>query len=77
MGRYRFTAYQNDTQPRYVVVWGLQWQILDCRRLKPTADLSAAMAATLERLDHEKVGRPKAARNTALCSSAVRMNAGC
>jgi hypothetical protein len=51
MGRYRFTAYLNDTRPRYVVVWGLQWQILECLRLEPAADLSGAMAATIARLE--------------------------
>jgi hypothetical protein len=53
MGRYRFTAYLNDTQPRYVVVWGLQWQMLDCWQLEPTADLSAAMEAVIGKLQAE------------------------
>ena len=26
MARYRFTANENDTQARYVVIWPLQWQ---------------------------------------------------
>jgi hypothetical protein len=50
MARYRFTAYQNDGQPRYLVVWDLQWKILDCQHLEPTADLRGAMAATIQRL---------------------------
>src|SRR5580698_3312958 len=50
MARYRFTAYENDTQPRYLVVWYLQWKILDLQHLEPTADLRGAMAATIERL---------------------------
>lgn len=50
MARYRFTAYQNDSQPRYIVVFGPQREIIDCQRLDPTADLSGAMAATIERL---------------------------
>ena len=50
MGRYRFIAYQNDRQPRYIVVWDLQWQVIACERLDPTADLSGAMAATLGQL---------------------------
>ena len=50
MGRYRFTAYQNDTQPRYIVVLGPQREIIDCQRLKPATDLRGAMAATIERL---------------------------
>jgi hypothetical protein len=51
MARYRFTAYQNDHQPRYVVVWGLQWQILECLRPEPAADLSGAMAEAIARLE--------------------------
>jgi hypothetical protein len=50
MARYRFTAYQNDSQPRYIVVFGPQREIIDCQRLDPAADLSGAMAATIERL---------------------------
>jgi hypothetical protein len=50
MARYRFTAYQNDTQPRYLVIWDLQWQVLDSQRLEPATDLCGAMAAAIERL---------------------------
>jgi hypothetical protein len=49
MARYRFTAYENDGHPRYIVVWGLQWQVIESRRLEPATDLSAAMAAAIER----------------------------
>ena len=34
-----------------MVVWGLQWQLIDCQRLEPAADLSGAMAAAIERLE--------------------------
>jgi hypothetical protein len=50
MGRYRFTAYKNDTQPRFIVLFGPQCEIIECQRLEPTADLRGAMAATIERL---------------------------
>jgi hypothetical protein len=50
MGRYRFPAFNTATTPRYVVLWDLQWRVLDCQRLEPAADLSGAMAATLDRL---------------------------
>ena len=53
MGRYRFTAYENDGQPRYLVIWDLQWRILDCQRLEPATDLRAAMAAAIRRLGVE------------------------
>jgi hypothetical protein len=50
MGRYRHQAYTNDTRPRWVAVFGLQWQVLETHRLEPIADLSGAMAAAIERL---------------------------
>jgi hypothetical protein len=50
MGCYRFTAFVNDHQPRYLVVWDLQWQVIDCRQLDPAADLSGAMVAAIARL---------------------------
>jgi hypothetical protein len=53
MGRYTFTAYRTATTPRYVVVWDLQWQVLNCRRLEPATDLSGAMAAAIELLESE------------------------
>jgi hypothetical protein len=34
-----------------VVVWDLQWTLIECQRLEPAADLSGAMAATIERLE--------------------------
>ena len=53
MGRYTFPAYNKSSTPSYVVVWDLQWQVLECQRLEPKADLSGAMAATIERLEAE------------------------
>jgi len=54
MGRYNtFPAFNTATAPRYVVVWDLQWQVIECQRLEPAADLSGAMAATIERLAGE------------------------
>jgi hypothetical protein len=51
MGRYKFIAYAKSTGPRYIVVWGLQWQIIDCRRLEPHTDLSAAMQRAVRELE--------------------------
>jgi hypothetical protein len=48
MGRYRFIAYVNDGNPRYVVVWDLQWKPLQCQRLEPRADLRVAMSAAID-----------------------------
>lgn len=50
MGRYQFPAFNTAATPRYVVVWDLQWQVLDCQRLEPAADLSGAMLKAIERL---------------------------
>lgn len=48
MGRYRFTAYVNDGNPRYLVLWDLQWKALQWQRLEPRADLRLAMAAAID-----------------------------
>jgi hypothetical protein len=50
MGRYRFPAFNTSTAPRYLVVWNLHWRVLECQRFEPASDLSAAMAAIIERL---------------------------
>jgi hypothetical protein len=36
-----------------MVLWDLHWHVLECERLEPAADLSGAMAATIERLADE------------------------
>jgi hypothetical protein len=53
MGRYTFPAYNKSRTPSYVVVWDLQWHVLECQRLEPAADLSGAMEATIERFEGE------------------------
>ena len=50
MGRYTFAAFNESPTPHYVVVWDLQWTLIECQRLEPAADLSGAMAAAIERL---------------------------
>ena len=50
MSRYTFPAFNVAPTPRYVVVWDLQWRVLECERLEPAADLSGAMTAAIERL---------------------------
>jgi hypothetical protein len=50
MPRYRFTAYQNDSQPRYIVLSDMRHQVIEVQRLNPAADLSGAMTATIKRL---------------------------
>jgi hypothetical protein len=51
MSRYTFPAFNTSHQPRYVVLWDLHWQVLKVERLEPSADLSGAMVAAIERLE--------------------------
>jgi len=53
MGRYAFPAYGTASTLWYVVLWDLQWHVLECERLEPAADLSGAMAAAMDRLAGE------------------------
>ena len=53
MARYTFPAFTTSTTPRYVVLWDMHWHVLDCQRLEAAADLSGAMAATIEHLSGE------------------------
>jgi hypothetical protein len=50
MGRYKFIAYQKSSTPRYIVVYGLQRQIIDSQRIEPNADLFAAMTSAIQQL---------------------------
>ena len=36
---------------RYIVIFGLQWQVVECQCLEPAADLLGAMAAAIKRLE--------------------------
>lgn len=54
MGRYKFIAYQSASSPRYLVVYGLQWQIIDHQLIEPHADLLSMMTSTLQRLASER-----------------------
>ena len=50
MARYRHKVYEKSTTPRWVAVFGLQWQVIESYRLEPGADLYRAMTAAIERL---------------------------
>ena len=50
MGRYRHKHYEKSTAPRWVAVFGLQWQVIESHRLEAGADLLGAMTTTIERL---------------------------
>jgi hypothetical protein len=49
-GRYREHVYTNDARPRWVAVYGLQWEVIESQRLVPAADLLGAMRAAIERM---------------------------
>jgi len=53
MARYHHNVYANGRTARYVVLFDLQWQIIECKRLESSADLRSAMAATIDRLARE------------------------
>jgi hypothetical protein len=53
MGRYRHNVYEKSTSPRWVAVFGLQWQVIESHRLDPGADLLGAMTAAIDRLAAE------------------------
>jgi hypothetical protein len=44
MGRYRHPVYAKATPPRWIVVFGQQWQRFESQRIEPGADLQAAIA---------------------------------
>jgi hypothetical protein len=50
MSRYTFPAFKTSSMPRYVILWGLQWQLIECSCLAPGTDLLAAMTAAMKRL---------------------------
>jgi hypothetical protein len=47
MARSRHSVYANDTMPRWVAVFGLQWQVIESHRLEPATDLYGAMTAAI------------------------------
>jgi hypothetical protein len=53
MARYQHNVYASAKTPRYAVLFDLQWQILECQRLEPSADLGSAMATVVQRLTEE------------------------
>jgi hypothetical protein len=49
MARYHHNVYAMSEWPKYIVPFDLQWQIVECRRLEPSADLRKEMATTIAR----------------------------
>jgi hypothetical protein len=50
MTRHRHEVYTAARTPRYCVIFDLQWQVIESVKLEARTDLSAAMAAAIERL---------------------------
>jgi hypothetical protein len=53
MARYHHNVYAKSKTSRYLVIFDLQWKIIDCQRLEPSADLRSAMTAAIDRLTAE------------------------
>jgi hypothetical protein len=53
MGRTRRNVFAPSSAQHYVVVWNLQWQVIDCRRLPIGCDLRIALAQSLEWLERD------------------------
>ena len=53
MARYRHQIYARAGTPRFVVLFGLQWQVIECSRLEAGADLEDAMRAAIGRFTKE------------------------
>jgi hypothetical protein len=53
MARYHHNVYASTNTPRYVVLFDLQWQIIECQRLEPSIDLRRVMTTTVDRLINE------------------------
>jgi hypothetical protein len=53
MARYFHNVYARAKTPRYLVLFDLQWQIVQCQRLEPAADLRGSMTAAMQRFADE------------------------
>jgi hypothetical protein len=50
MARYHHNVYASAKTPRYVVLFDLQWQMIESQRLEPSADLRSAINTVIDRL---------------------------
>jgi hypothetical protein len=51
--RYHHNVYASANTSRYLVLFDLQWKVIEYQRIEPSADLRTAMTATLQRLTQE------------------------
>jgi hypothetical protein len=50
MSRYHPHVFDRAGAVRYLIVWDLQWQVIECVRLEPRTALARALAEKLDRL---------------------------
>ena len=50
MGRSRYNVFASSHAKRYLVIWDLQWQLIECRTLACECDLPAEFAAFMRQL---------------------------
>jgi len=48
MRRRRCHVYLKDRSPRYLVLWSVQWEMIDCRSIEAGSDRYAAMMEAIE-----------------------------
>jgi hypothetical protein len=53
MGYYPFRGYERSKHPSFVAIWDLQWKLIESHQVEASADLRAAMAAAIERVQTE------------------------
>jgi len=49
MARYHHNVYASANTARYLVLFDLQWKVIECTRLEPSVDLATSMATALQR----------------------------
>jgi hypothetical protein len=53
MARYQHNVFASAKTPRYLVLFDLQWKIIECQRLEPSSELRNAMTCAINRLVSE------------------------
>jgi len=53
MARYNHNVYASAKTARYIVLFDLQWKIIECLRLEHATDLRTAMTTAIQRLTED------------------------
>jgi len=53
MTRYRCHLFDDDGVARYVVVWSLDWRMIECRRAESGCDFHAALMQAIARAEQD------------------------